>query len=282
MLNNKLLVCGFLLLCMFMLAGAACEMQEGRDTTTAFESKREQVSTSQSTFDAPRQSITSETTIATETAEETMTNTTGMTVLETEDFSFESELVEGDYFSVNYPVFASRTFPEVQDQFNTLLSQYAYSYWTLPEEYTHYQVSYEITGYNTRDISIVYSLQIDGNDHIQKHSLNLSLYTGDIQRSTMEVMEDGAGLNATYLWESDASCEILSEGVSNAELSEYLQSVFPDYDTFYQVFYNADNTSFISDYDPYWTYLSDEGVIVLIPVTEELGDYVAVKMVIGG
>ena len=263
-----------LLVCFTIWGGTACEFKdkfdssENRSTETALESIDE------SFVDNTSRTDVSSTAMDTSKA-------TDETAFEAEDFSFENRFEKGDAFTINYPIFISQKFSEFQDNFNTLLKEYAFDYWKLPEKGINYSVSYEITGYNAHWISILYSISIDGNNQIQRHSLNLSLISGNTLY-LMESMEEGVNLNASYLWDGNVECKIVTEGVSNQDLSEYLQSEYPDYETFYRAFCNADNTSVISAYDPFWTFLSDEGIIVLIPVSHEMGDYVEVKMLIGG
>lgn len=262
-----------LLLCLTIWTGTACEGKDINNTSQNISTETELKAMIETSVDNTDRTDVSSATIATET--------TGTTALEAEDFSLEKGFEAGDVFTIYYPIFISKVFSEYQDNFNSLLKQYAYNYWKMPEEGIKYLVSYEITGHNFHWISIVYSLRVDGIDRIQKHSLNLSLISGNGQK-LMEPMEEGVDWNASYIWDGDAECEIISEGISNNALSEYLQSEYPDYETFLNAFSNADNTSFISDYDAYWTFISDEEIIVLIPVSDEMGDYVEVKMVIGG
>jgi len=263
-----------LLVCFTIGGGTACELKDKFDSSQNLSTETALESINESSVDiTDRTDISSTATDASEAAE--------ATVLETEDFSFENGFEKGDAFTINYPIFISQKYSEYQDNFNNLLKQYAFDYWKLPEEGINYSVSYEITGYNVHWISILYSIIVDGNNHIQKHSLNLSLISGN-NLNLMESMEEGVNWNASYIWDGDVACEIITGGVSNQALSEYLQSEYPDYETFLSVFSDADNTSSISNYDPFWTFLSDEGIIVLIPVSHEMGDYVEVKMLIGG
>lgn len=259
-----------LLMCFTTLIGAACEGKSANNSSQSISTETELKSTSELPVDST--DIT-EVPLSTKAPE--------ATTLEAEDFSIENRLEEGDISSINYPVFTSQTYSGYQDNFNSLLKQYACNYWTLPEEGIHYSVSYEITGYSPHYISILYSLRVDGIDNIQKHSLNLSLISGN-EDCLMDNMGEGVDWNASYIWNGDAECEIISEGVSNIELSEYLQAEYPDYETFLYVFSNADNTDLIAAHNAFWTYISDEAIIVLIPVSDEMENYVEVKMVIGG
>lgn len=259
-----------LLLFITTWTGAACEGKEANNSSQSISAETRLKSASESPVDNTDKTDVPST-----------TKVTGATTFEAEDFSIENKFEDGDVFSINYPVFTSQAYSEYQDDFNSLLKQYAYNYWIFPEEGIHYSVSFEITGYNVHWISILYSLRVDRTDNIQKHSLNLSLNSGNINR-LMDAMEDGVDWNASYIWDGEEECKIVSEGIINSALSEYLQSEYPDYDTFLNVFSNADNTDFLSDYGTCWTYFSDEGIIVLIPVSDEMGNYVEVKMVIGG
>ena len=251
--------------------------------TTACKTNIESNPSSNLGYGRTRDSFFALTTDITDSSNETpvTSEVTAETVFEAEYFSLEGEVEEGENYTISYPIFTSQGFPEYQEDFNALLRQYAYNYWTLPKDGSKYSVTYEITGYNANEISILYVLLAEGSNVVQKHSLNLSLYTGS-SLLTMEIMEDGAGWNASCIWDGDESCTIISEGVSNQELSAYLQSEYPDYDTFLRDFTNADNTSYVSNDKLFWTYLSDEGMVVLIPVSDEMGNYVEVKMVTGG
>lgn len=263
-----------LFVCFTIWGGTACELRDKFDSSENLNTEAALESIDESSVDNTNKTdVSSPTTDTSEATDET--------AFEADDFSFENRFEKGDAFTINYPIFISQKFSEYQDNFNNLLKEYAFDYWKLPEEGINYSVSYEITGYNAHWISILYSISIDGNNHIQRHSLNLSLISGNTLY-LMESMEEGVNWNASCLWDGDVECEIITEGVSNQALSEYLQSEYPDYETFLSVFCDADNTSFISDYDLFWTFLSDEGIIVLIPVSHEMGDYVEVKMLIGG
>lgn len=234
--------------------------------------------------------VTATTTQLTTSVSVTSTAEEDKIVVELEEYILKNQEIILDNIVANYPVISelicsdSENSAAVQDRFNGLLCDFALKYWTDIDSEKQYEVTYEIACAYSNGIDILYLINEEEGTAFQKHALSLNLNYGRYNHEQFLGNDEFILYNAWYVWEGDEQIEVLTEGVSNMVLSEYLHEKYGDNDTFEEHVRNAGNVDYETEFPLLWIYYSDkeEGWILLIPVSEEMGSYVEVKLLVGG
>lgn len=224
--------------------------------------------------------------------------TTGNVVLEIEEYCISDQVTTKNNIVAHYPVISELTtttgiieanpdiaefYEDNQIPFNVLLKEYACNYWNDLDSDIRYEVTFEVTHASWGGISIVYSLQESDGDGLQKHSLTLDFGKGS-QNSWFSGDEEATEFYTQNLWDATEKFDILTNGISAKDLSEYLHKEYGDIDTFREHFQNAGNVEFESERELLWLYFSEEAgnIVLLIPISNDMGNYVEIKLPIGG
>jgi hypothetical protein len=219
-------------------------------------------------------------------------------VIEIEEYCLIDQPITTDNTVVHYPIISELTattriieanpdiaklYEEYQIPFNVLLKDYAINYWNEVDSDKSYEVTFEVTHASWGAISILYSLKEADGEVLQKHSLTLDFGKGS-QSYWFRGDEEATEFYIQNLWEVTEKFDILTEGISAKDLSEYLQVEYGDIDTFREHFQNAGNVEYETEHDLMWLYFSEEGdsIFLLIPVSSDMGNYVEIELPIGG
>jgi len=219
-------------------------------------------------------------------------------VAEIEEYRVIDNMLSTDNMVVHYPAISELTttnsiiesnpdiaehYEEYQVPFNDLLKDYACNYWSNLDSEMRYEVTYEVMHVSWGAISVLYSLKEADGDGIQKHSLTLNFANGS-HDYWFRGDEESAEFYTQNIWEATEKFDILTEGMSAKALSDYLHVEYGDIDTFRDHFQNAGNVEYETEHELLWIYFSEEadGLVLLIPVSNDLGNYVEIILPIGG
>lgn len=235
-------------------------------------------------------SVTATTTQSTTSVTVTSTAEEDIIVVELEEYKLINQEIIFDNIVANYPIISelvcsdSENSAAIQDRFNGLLYDFALDYWEDIDSEKQYEVTYEIASASSNQLSVVFTLNEINGDNYQKNALKLRFNSGRYNHEQFSGNDEFISYNTWYVWEGDEQIEVLTEGVSAIELSEYLHEKYGEKDTFEEHVRNAGNVEYVTEYPLLWIYYSDkeEGFILLIPVSSEMGSYVEVKLLVGG
>lgn len=245
------------------------------------------------------ESITSEASIQTTEVTVPETEVTESNIVaEIEEYRVIDNMLSTNNMLVHYPAISELTtttsiiesnpdiaehYDEYQVPFNELLKDYACNYWNDVDSNMRYEVTYEVTCVEWNVMSILYSLQEADGEGFQKHSLTLN-FVNELHNYAFRGDEEATEFYIQNIWDATENFDILTDGISAKALSDYLHVEYGDIDTFRDSFQNAGNVEFETEHELLWIYFSKEadGLILLIPVLSDMGNYVEIKLPIGG
>lgn len=184
------------------------------------------------------------------------------------------EVQEGEQLQIAYPVIGSLADPEVEALFNGKITDYIYAMFDA-ENTNLLTCDYEITWQDETSLSVILrgSLDLKGNSHVNQFAtaFNFDFVREDNNRlADVEDVEKIAEKLTSF-----EDCELLDD-ISQNEFEEILNKHFPNLsDSLSQFDFDFKNILLVT---PGYSYRTEEGIGLILPLTGENWDYVEVRV----